>query len=127
MSILYSILEATCFNSFIIHPIQEFFVLHLTPTSCSIQLLESVQQCAARFCYNNFSPCSSITSTSPCSNLAKLATINVQNNLLELISLVSPLILNQRESRNGNHHDSYEYFFFPISYHKNCVTLFLPL
>ena len=78
-------------------------------TNVNIHRLEAVQRCATRFCFNNFSPCSSVTNVLESLDLQSLQTRRNTTKLIIMYKIINrslhilstSLILNQCDSRRG--------------------------
>ena len=98
-------------------------------TTVNIQRLESVQRRAARFCLNDFSHYTSVTSMLSTLNLPSLQSRRKTAKLITLYKIINgnlhipsnSLIPNLRDSRKGyftqlqSRTDSYKFSFFPTA------------
>jgi len=119
-------IKVICFKS-MVRPILEYASSIWAPhTNVNIQRLEAVQRRAARFCFNNFSPYSSVTSMLQSLDLQSLQTRRNISKLIIMYKMINgnlhipnPLLPNQRDSRRGyftqlqTRIDSFKFSFFP--------------
>ena len=118
-----------CYKS-MVRPIIEYASSVWDPhTTVNIRRLESVQRRAARFCLNDFSRYTSVTSMLSTLNLPSLQSRRKTAKLITLYKIINgdlhipsnSLIPNPRDSRKGyftqlqSRTDSYKFSFFPTA------------
>ena len=122
-------IKAMCYKS-MVRPILEYASSVWDPhTNVNIQRLESVQRRAARFCLNDLSRYSSVTSMLSTLNLPSLQSRRKSTKLITMYKIINgdlhipsnSLIPNPRDSRSGYftqlqcRTDSYKFSFFPTA------------